>query len=170
MKQLLLLPLIICAGCASPPEPKTSCAENTSILEVLDVVFVDSMKLDLKQLKTSLKRKFSYAEAPLLGVVYKTESGQGIFFSFFDLDNPFSFVNGEDESIVVTGICLYDYDKNDLMNGKFIYPVSARGKTFGDFDREVIESSQDPEKVKAYEKSKAAYFEHLIKTRPSIYE
>jgi hypothetical protein len=160
MKQLFLIPLIFCAGCASSPESKTSCAENTSILEVLDVVFADSMKLDLKQLKASLKQGYSYGDAPYFGVVYEANSGQGFFFSFFDLSNPLSFVPMDDNSLV-TGICLYDSSKNDLMSGKFIYPVSVRGKTFADYDRKIIEAEKDPEKVKAYKESMKAYLESI---------
>jgi hypothetical protein len=167
MKQLLLFPLIFCAGCASSPEPKTSCAENASILEVLDVVFADTMKLDLKQLKISLKGDFTPVE--ISGAISETKSGQGVFFSFFDLSDPFGFVPMDDES-VVTGICLYDSNKNDLMNGKFIYPVSVRGKTVKDFCIEMMEAERDPEKVKAYKKSREAFFERLMKADPSIQE
>jgi hypothetical protein len=169
MKQLLLIPLIFCAGCASSPEPKIQRAENTSVLEVLDVMFADSMKLDLKQLKTSLKQGYSYGDAPYFGVVYKTKSGQGVFFSFFNLNNPYSFIPMDDNS-VVTGICLYDSDKNDLTNGKFIYPVSARGKTFDDYRKEIVAAGKNPEKAKAYQEAMDAYFEHRIKTCPLIQE
>ncbi|MDR2983039.1 MAG: hypothetical protein LBV12_12445, partial [Puniceicoccales bacterium] len=99
-----------------------------------------------------------------------TKSGQGVFFSFFDLNNPFSFVNPTDDNSVVTGICLYDYNKNDLMNGKFIYPVSARGKTFADYDREIVEAGKDPEKVKAYQDAMDAYLERLPQMDLSVQE
>jgi hypothetical protein len=170
MKQLLLIPLIFCAGCVSSPEPKTQCSDHIPTLEVLDVMFATSMNMDLKHLRASLKWGYSYAEGPLVGVVCRTKSGQGVFFSFFDLNNPYSFTSTDDDSIVVTGVCLFDDNKDDLINGKFIYPVSVRGKTYSDFYNEVRAARKDPEKVKAYEKSEEVFFERLMQRLSSAQE